>query len=39
MKHRFAAGTLGTLAISLLLAHAPMAQAVQPAAKAASHRP
>ncbi len=35
MKHRFAAGTLGTLAVSLLLAHAPMAQAVQPAAKAA----
>ena len=33
MKHRFAAGTLGTLAISLLLAYAPMAQAVQPIAK------
>ena len=35
MKHRFAAGTLGTLAISLLLAYAPMAQAAQPAAKTA----
>ena len=35
MKHRFAAGTLGTLAISLLLAYTPMAQAVQPTAQAA----
>ena len=35
MKHRFAAGTLGTLAISLLLAYAPMAQAAQPTAKTA----
>ena len=35
MKHRFAAGTLGTLAVSLLLAHAPLTQAAQPAAKAA----
>lgn len=39
MKHRFAAGTLGTLAISLLLAYAPMAQAAQPAAKQPSRPP
>ncbi|MBB5371724.1 MULTISPECIES: DUF885 family protein [unclassified Janthinobacterium] len=39
MKHRFAAGTLGTLAASLLFAYAPLAQAAQPAIKAAAPAP